>query len=307
MRPLDFIIIGEPKSGTTALHSWLNQHPQIYMSAQKEPGYFCRDFHKESDAFHRSKKWYHVRNEQRYSELFANAKSNQLIGESSTVYLASTDAAKEIHKHSPKVKLIAFFREPSDFLYSYYLQMFSYMHETEPDFWHALDLETSRRSGKNIPSTVGCPSYLYYSEKVLYSKKLKRFLDVFGKDQLMLICYEDFKKDNAAVFKDILEFIGADTSFSPKFTTVNTTTKPLFKSLRTFVRNNRFAQNIIYNMPVNWLGYFNFILKEILSRKIKKLPLDTDKKNNLKAQYRPEAVKLTELTGINFVEKWYDL
>jgi len=36
----NFFIVGKPKSGTTALHAMLNQHPDIFMSPFKEPNHF---------------------------------------------------------------------------------------------------------------------------------------------------------------------------------------------------------------------------------------------------------------------------
>jgi len=37
---VDFFIVGAPKAGTTSLYHYLNEHPQVEMSSQKEPDYF---------------------------------------------------------------------------------------------------------------------------------------------------------------------------------------------------------------------------------------------------------------------------
>jgi hypothetical protein len=39
----DFLVIGAPKAGTTALHAALSEHPALYMSAIKEPKFFLSD------------------------------------------------------------------------------------------------------------------------------------------------------------------------------------------------------------------------------------------------------------------------
>jgi hypothetical protein len=39
----DFLVIGAPKAGTTALHAALSEHPGLYMSAIKEPKFFLSD------------------------------------------------------------------------------------------------------------------------------------------------------------------------------------------------------------------------------------------------------------------------
>ena len=39
----DFLVIGAPKAGTTALHAALAEHPGLYLSAVKEPKFFLTD------------------------------------------------------------------------------------------------------------------------------------------------------------------------------------------------------------------------------------------------------------------------
>ena len=39
----DFLVIGAPKAGTTALHAALARHPELFMSAVKEPKFFLTD------------------------------------------------------------------------------------------------------------------------------------------------------------------------------------------------------------------------------------------------------------------------
>jgi hypothetical protein len=36
----DFLVIGTPKGGTTALHSALVRHPRLFLSPVKEPKFF---------------------------------------------------------------------------------------------------------------------------------------------------------------------------------------------------------------------------------------------------------------------------
>ena len=39
----NFFIVGAAKSGTTSLYHHLSQHPDVFMSPVKEPGYFSRN------------------------------------------------------------------------------------------------------------------------------------------------------------------------------------------------------------------------------------------------------------------------
>ena len=36
----NFLVLGAQKAGTTSLHKYLAQHPEIFMSREKEPHYF---------------------------------------------------------------------------------------------------------------------------------------------------------------------------------------------------------------------------------------------------------------------------
>ncbi|ASJ11450.1 sulfotransferase [Thermococcus thioreducens] len=47
----NLFIVGEPRSGTTSLYHYLNQHPEIFMSPIKEPNHFCTDLHRETLEF----------------------------------------------------------------------------------------------------------------------------------------------------------------------------------------------------------------------------------------------------------------
>ena len=84
-------IVGAPRSGTTALHHYLSQHPDIFMSEPKEPHHFGRDLWTEYTEFFRR-----FRDKDRYLALFAEANGHAAVGEASVWYLFSSTAAAEI-------------------------------------------------------------------------------------------------------------------------------------------------------------------------------------------------------------------
>ena len=117
MKP-NLFIVGQPKSGTTALHQFLGQHPEIFMSSIKEPHFFCSDFHLESDRAYGKQRFFDFRNESAYLQIFAKAEGAEIAGESSTNYLYSQVAAEKIYNFNPDAKIIIILREPAKFLYS---------------------------------------------------------------------------------------------------------------------------------------------------------------------------------------------
>ena len=75
MRRPNLFIVGHPRSGTTALHVFLGLHKDIYMSTLKEPHYFCKDFHQESDEFYKKRVYFRYRDKQAYLRIFAGSSS----------------------------------------------------------------------------------------------------------------------------------------------------------------------------------------------------------------------------------------
>jgi len=204
----DFFIVGHPKCGTSALWKMLMAHPEIFMSEVKEPRYFSSDLWSRFPPKRPAAARLHTL--EGYQELFAGAGPGQLAGEATPDYLRSMVAAKAIAEVQPAAKIIAFLREPADFLRSFHLQMVSSNVETERSFERAIGLEEERRAGRKIPRDCYQPKTLLYSDHVRYAEQLQRFHAVFPPENVMVIIYDDFRKDNQATVVRVLEFLGVD-------------------------------------------------------------------------------------------------
>jgi hypothetical protein len=122
----DFLVIGAPKAGTTALHVALAEHPQLFLSAVKEPKYYmCGDSpppsYKGPGDAHSNLEWIWQRS--RYQALFSSAPPDALVGESTPFYLYNRDARRRIAADIPQVRLIAVLRDPVDRLYSNWMHL----------------------------------------------------------------------------------------------------------------------------------------------------------------------------------------
>src|SRR2546429_3131854 len=108
----DFLVIGAPKAGTTALHAALARHPALYMSAVKEPKFFLTDGPPPAQGGPGDTKTYreHVWRRADYEALFAPATAGLLRGESTPFYLYSTDARRRIREQVPGARLIVVLR-----------------------------------------------------------------------------------------------------------------------------------------------------------------------------------------------------
>ena len=195
---IDFAIVGEPKSGTTALAEFLSGHPEICMSVPKEPAYFATDLMGESDRFHGAPMWFEFRTEEDYAATFAACRDGQLRGDGSTAYLHSREAAANIHRANPDARIVVMLREPVSFMQALHAQFVNETTEDEPDFARALAKEPARRAGREIPPRVRCPSFLHYRERARYAPQLERFFAVFPRKQVLVLVFEEFRADNAA-------------------------------------------------------------------------------------------------------------
>src|SRR5690349_4265367 len=111
----DFLVIGAPKAGSTAVHAALARHPGLFLSAVKEPKYFLCDDRRPrlagqrgpGDA-HSSREW--VWRRDRYEALFDPAPTGTLKGESTPFYLWSREAHWHMRRVVPEARLIAVLR-----------------------------------------------------------------------------------------------------------------------------------------------------------------------------------------------------
>lgn len=200
----DFFIVGHAKSGTTALYSMLRAHPQIYMPALKESHFFARDPERPASS---SK---HPLTLESYLSLFATATAQQRVGEASTSYLRSAQAPTRIAELCPQARIIALFREPADFLRSLHLQLLQSGIETEADFASAVGLEPQRRRGRDVPRDPLWAQALLYSEQVRYVAQLDRYHELFGRERVLALIYDDFRADNEGVVREIYRFLDVD-------------------------------------------------------------------------------------------------
>ncbi len=217
----DFFIVGHAKSGTTALYAMLKSHPQVFMPDGKEPWYFATELHDRPPPRPEGI----ASTLQEYAELFATAAPGQRVGEASALYLWSHTAAGRIAEVCPEARIVAILREPASFLRSLHLQFVEAYVEEESDFRTAVELESQRRQGREIPRYTYWPQALLYSEHVRYVEQLRRYRDLFGAERMMVLVYDDFRGDNEATVRKVLRFLDVDDKLPFKVTEANPTVR----------------------------------------------------------------------------------
>src|SRR5688572_28933150 len=129
--------------------------------------------------------------------MFSHLEPGQLRGEFSPAYLADPECAGLLHAHNPRMKLLCCFRNPVDAAYAGYYQLSSVqpLPDTFEDF---LDRY---------------PQLLEYGR---YHHNLQPFLELFPREQMHLMLFDDTRTDPVAVYQSLCRFLDIDSSFMPR-------------------------------------------------------------------------------------------
>lgn len=202
----DFLILGAAKAGTTALFGALSRHPRVFCPPVKEPDFFAYagspphfiDWD-EQRALRRI-----VSDEARYVRLFAGCPAGSVAGEASTEYLASPRAPALAFKHVPRARLIAILRHPVERGYSQFLHRRHDGAEPLAAFEAAWAAEDER------VAQGWCPANQYRA-RGFYGQALTRWLNVFPREQLLVLFYEDWLQRPEQTLDLVWQHLGVES------------------------------------------------------------------------------------------------
>jgi hypothetical protein len=313
----DFFIVGHAKCGTTALYEALKSHPDIFMPEQKEPWFFARNSpNLTKGPLTIADTGVREESLEEYLDLFRDARPDQRVGEGSTSYLWSEAAASAIAKLRPDARVIAILREPADFLRSLHQQLLLNHTESEKDFGKALALDEPRREGRLIPRYAYWPQSIIYSDRVRYVEQLARYERVFPPEQILVLIYDDYRRDNDATYRQVLRFLDLDPADgSGVADTLVTARRVRSNTINDLARTLNQAKG-----PIS--GPLNTAVKTVTSRQVRtKLlrpvyrrvlygrprPPDARVVEEVRRRFKPEVVALSEHLGRDLVTLWgYD-
>ncbi len=304
----DFLIVGHPKCGTTALYEMLKRHPQIYMPLNKEPWFFAEELHEHTPP----RPGGTPRTLEEYSQWFVDARPEQTVGEASPHYLWSPTAAAHIARVNPDARIIAIVREPASFLRSLHLQFLEVYYETEADLRTAIELEPERRQGRRLPRYTYWPQLLLYSDHVRYVEQLRRYHEVFPADQVKVLVYEDFRADNEGVVRDVLRFLDVDASLAVEPVEANPTVRARSQTLNELVHAVGVGRGPVSHAikkaikSVTPAGPRRRALYAVQRQLVfgPPEPPDEELMLELRVRFRDEVVALSEYLDRDFLELW---
>ena len=236
----NFFIVGAAKAGTTSLYEYLKQHPDIYFSPVKEPNYFSTDI--DTDQFSSTYRkntildtesyfsqyplptlqLTFVRKSEHYRRLFEEVNNEQAIGEASTSYLFSTEAAANIYHYNPNARILAILRNPVRRAYSHYLMALRYGH-TDMGFYEAIKTDYQK-------TNKGWGISELFIELGLYFRQLKRYYDIFPPHQIKVLLFDDLVSRPEKVLQECYNFLGVEQRLPDSFASFNQAQVPRHKS-----------------------------------------------------------------------------
>jgi hypothetical protein len=290
----NLFLIGGMRCGSTALHLLLEQHDEINMSSRKEPYYFnaelkrqklynkyCKELEEDLNSYVKKGKY---RTTDKYISLFDNSRNYKYRGESSH-YIYSPDTATIIKKKSPQSKIIISVRNPIDRMYSEYLYHSRIEGQSKLDFGSYVN--------DNLKLfKLGMPTRL---TKGLYNDSIFHWIKIFGEDNVKIIIYEEFEKDQQKVLSEIYNWLNLLPSKINNLTPQKTG-KIRFVKLFYFINSSTFIKSSlkIVLSKKNRIKFRSFFYS-ILIRKKKKSDISISVKKQLLDIYRDDIFALGKL------------
>lgn len=305
MKP-NFFLVGVAKAGTTAVASYLAQHPEIHLSPIKEPNYFCTDLHRylaksrlndtaplNVKAYLSRKKRPYVQSalvnaEEDYYQLYSQASGATAIGECSTTYMYSRTAAARIREAHPDARIIVILRNPIERAFSHYL-MDRRIGLATTSFREALDYELSLLE----PNMGNCRLYIDMGR---YATQLERYLSVFPREQMLILKFDDLRRNTREVMREIYSFLGVSPDFWPgSLVYENAAVLPRAPTLNRLLHVTGIKKRLRLLLP----RAIKRRLKILYFSAAKELVID-DARKLLERLYASENQRLEKLCGINF-------
>ncbi len=202
----DFLLIGAPKAGTSALHKALVQHPGLFMSAVKEPKYYLC-----GDSPPRRTRVRGTRTATR-SGLAAGALPRAVRRRPATALRGRARRStplpprrrRRIAADRPDAKLIAVLRDPVDRAYSNWMHLWTDGLEPRADI-----VEAVRRERWRIDE--GWAPFWHYSSLGMYGRQVADLYDHVPAEQVLLLRNRDLIDAPARRCRECSRSSGAPT------------------------------------------------------------------------------------------------
>jgi hypothetical protein len=286
----NFVIAGAPKCGTTSLYMYLKAHPQVFFS-RAEIYFFCDDLHFRQP----------ILNEEQFLHLYKDVKKTQAAaGEYSVWNLFSKAAPEKMKRLNPGMRVFILLRNPVEMVYALYNEMKFINQENANTFEEALSLQKARKKFIGIPARMLNPIEAFqYFDVGKYSEQVKRYQAIFPEEQLMIILFDDLKKQTELIYDQAVSFLHIDEKFQPDFKKYNESKAVRYRWLQKWMTEppqwtKKAARVILPHESKARIALLNS-LWSMNARKQERKQLSAETMDLLKNEFREDVNKLSEL------------
>ena len=241
----NFFIVGVPKSGTTSIYNYLKSHQEVFMSKKKEINFFSNQEILSQNLYYNNSVCDSMEN---YLKHFINSENYKVVGEASVSYLFYQNVAEKIYKFNNEAKILIILRDPVMRAFSHYLMDYR-LGYTKSGF-SAIIRSNNSEKNQNL-------FFQQYVSVGMYYEQVKKYVDLFGKNVLILK-YEDLIFNNNLFIKKICDFLDIN------YYNIKTLNKSnIYKNANTF---------IMYFYQITFFRKFaNFCLSKFYKDKLSRL------------------------------------
>lgn len=273
----DFVVIGAEKAGTSSLHVYLADHPDIFMPAIKEIRFFDLD-----QNFARGVDW--------YGQFFRPGlgAGAMMFGEASPGYLHFPKAAERMRTVVPDARLIVLLRDPVKRAYSHHWNRVRGGHERRT--FHEVVTAHVEGRAPSVALDAGC-----------YADHLERFFRVYPREQIHIAFTDALATAREAACRDIFGFLGVDVGYVPRTLTTdaNVAALPRSRWVQRFLSRpwalKRAAKRVV--APPVWLAVRRG-LRRLNSRRFAYPPMGPATQALLRGFYEESDKRLRDLIGV---------
>jgi hypothetical protein len=300
----NLFIIGAAKSGSTSLAHYLGQHPDIFFSPVKETNHFSLEIdksilskhylkhnHTDEDSYFKNQfpqelQLSIIQKPQHYAKLFKAGQGKKYRAEASVSYMHSPVAAKAIYEYNPNAKIIAILRQPAERAFSHYLMALRFGY-TSLAFREAFEKD------KNKPTKGWGISELFY-ELGLYHKQLLRYFELFPRENILVLRFEDLKSNPEKLLRTCFDFLNLNSTDIDTGQVYNPGEVPKNPGFNRLLYKTGLSKAASTVLPKS-------LIKKVKSRLLKsdKPTLTQEDKEYLNKLYAEEIEKTAKLTGLD--------
>lgn len=284
-----FLVIGPPKCGTTSLHEYLRQHPNISLPTRKETHFFIcdRDSNNLVDDYYGRVLKNAIFSLEEYLADFEPKAEPVTYGEVCPSYIHFENASVNIKRYIPDAKIMAILRNPVDRFYSSYHYR-RLKRSGMSEFTEIVD------SIRNNTMDIHTQRFLDIG---LYYKHLMRYYEKFPRENIKILIFDDLSKRPRKLMNSIMEFIGLEEFPFNLEQIFNRTGNAKFGWLYKHLRGSTTANFLRKNLPTKLYQNTRQLGEKILLRPSD--PIPEPERKYLQEFFREDLLKLQELIQLD--------